>query len=130
MQLHSYNRTEEYESCHTDRTGTHCPSWSRSAEEQQAAEARLLRHATGRRGFNFGLPVREASAEQVATFYRPGFALSAVEPLQHHQVTRFDMLSVTVQMAQEGTDGGGQSTASTRRCPRGALPSNRIELWW
>lgn len=65
--------------------------------------------------------MREASVEQVATFYRPGFALSAVEPLQHHQVTRFDTLSVTVQMVQEGSDGGSQTITNTRKLSRGAL---------
>ncbi len=60
----------------------------------------------------------------VATFYMPGFAMSAVEPLQPHTITAFDSLSVTMQFAQQGSDSDDGTIAPTHlNCNADPVPT-------
>lgn len=98
-QTRRYNRTAEYEHCHTNRQGTHCPGWTSKPDPN----ALTLPHgSTNKRGCNFGMGTKLVEADLVATFFQPGFVMSAAETLTPQQVTKYDSLSVTLQFAQQG----------------------------
>lgn len=86
----------------TNRTGTHCPSFSSVHPVDDPHDGSELGDIPRKRACNFGLPPVVANSELVATFFQPGFSMSATEKLKPHQIVAYDFLSVTVQFEEKG----------------------------